>query len=120
MTATWYTDCRNQEELPIIIVTARVQTNPENLDALKQAMQVMQQASQAEQGCQDYAFSVELGDDSVLRVTERWDDMAALEFHFSTPHMAAFNQALKDYPPAQADIKVYEVAKEVSLPRRSG
>ncbi len=104
----------------MILVVARVETNHEHLEALKHAMQSMEQASRLEAGCQDYAFSVEIGDSSVLRVTERWDDMAALEYHFSTPHMATFGLALRQHPPVSADIKVYDIARELALPSRAG
>ena len=54
-----------------------------------------------------------------MRVVERWDDMAALQYHFSTPHMAAFNTAIQGLATQPMEVKVYEVAGEVALPNRA-
>ena len=62
---------------------------------------------------------VEISDQTMLRVTERWDDMAALEYPFSTPHMAEFNAAIGGLAAGPMDLKVYEVAREVALPGAS-
>ena len=100
----------------MIIVLVRVEIHPESLASLKDTMQKMEQESRNEDGCQDYAFTLEISEPSFLRVVERWDDMAALEYHFSTPHMADFNKAISGLGAGPMDVKVYDVAGEVSLP----
>lgn len=100
----------------MIIVNGRIETSAKNIDALKAAIAAMENASRAEDGCDDYTFSVELSDPNVIRITERWRDMAALEVHFKTAHMAEFQKAMAAHPPTGADVKFYQVEKELPRP----
>ena len=45
------------------------------------------------------------------------DSMEVLELHFKTPHMAAFGAAMGQIQPSSMDVKLYEVAGELALPR---
>lgn len=101
----------------MIVVNARITADPQTIAALQPAIATMEQASRAEAGCEDYTFSVELNDPGVIRITERWRDMAALAAHFATPHMAAFGIAMRAHPPKGMDVRCYEVT-EVPLPGR--
>ena len=100
----------------MIIVNGRFESSAGDIDALKAAIAAMESASRAEDGCDDYTFSVELSNPNVIRITERWRDMAALEVHFKTPHMAEFQKAMAAHPPTAADVKFYEVEKELPRP----
>ncbi len=99
----------------MIIVNGRIETTAEAIAAMKDAVAVMEAASRAEAGCHDYTFSVELNNPNVIRITERWDDMAALEIHFKTPHMAEFQKAMAANPPKSSAVHFYE-ATEVPRP----
>jgi quinol monooxygenase YgiN len=101
----------------MIVINARIAADPQTIGALQPAIAAMEQASRAEPGCEDYTFSVELNDPGVIRITERWRDMAALAAHFATPHMAAFGAAMQAHPPSGMDVHCYE-ATEVPLPGR--
>ena len=101
----------------MIVVLVRVEAHADSVSSLKEAMQAMERASRAEAGCQDYVFTTEINDPTVMRIVERWDDMAALEKHFATPHMATFNAAIQGLASRSMDVKVYEVSGEVPLPR---
>ena len=54
----------------------------------------MIEASRQEPGCIDYAYSFDLLEPNVMRITERWDDRDALLYHFGTPHMKAWAKAV--------------------------
>ncbi len=99
----------------MIIVNGRIETTAEAIAAVKDAVAIMETASRAEAGCHDYTFSVELNDPNVIRITESWEDMAALETHFGTPHMAAFQKVMAANPPTSAKVHFYE-ATEVPRP----
>jgi quinol monooxygenase YgiN len=101
----------------MIVVNARIEADPETIAALKPAIATMETASRAEPGCEDYTFSVELNNPSVIRITERWRDMQALALHFATPHMAAFGAAMGAHKPKSVSAICYE-ANEVPLPGR--
>ncbi|MDG2114553.1 MAG: putative quinol monooxygenase [Actinomycetota bacterium] len=98
-----------------IVVNAVLEADEETIAVLKQPILTMQEASRAEDGCLDYTFSIELGDPEVIRITERWATMAALEAHFDTPHMAVFLKAMAANPPKGSRISVFE-ATEVPRP----
>ncbi|MCZ0944901.1 MAG: putative quinol monooxygenase, partial [Gammaproteobacteria bacterium] len=83
----------------MIVVNARIEATPETVAALKDAILAMQSATLEEQGCEDYTFSVELANPGAIRITERWTTQAALQAHFATPHMAAFQAAMQAHPP---------------------
>lgn len=99
----------------MIVVNARIEATEETIAAMKDAISVMEQASQAEEGCHDYTFSVELNNPAVLRITEKWEDMAALQAHFGMPHMAEFQAAMGANPPKSVEASFYE-ATEVPGP----
>jgi quinol monooxygenase YgiN len=100
-----------------IVVNAVIETDEASIAAMRDAVLAMQAASRAEAGCLDYTFSVELADPNVMRITERWETMAALAEHFGAPHMAEFQQSMAKHPPKRVDAKFYEV-KEVTPPGR--
>jgi quinol monooxygenase YgiN len=93
----------------MIVVNAVVKTTEEEIVAIQHAIGVMEMASRAEAGCDDYTFSIELNDPNTLRITEKWHSVEALKAHFATPHMAAFQKIMGDHPPASLEVKFYEV-----------
>ncbi len=74
----------------MIVINVIVETNQANIAALKNTIATVEASSRAETGCQDYPFSVELNDPDKLYITERWENVAALQAHFATEHMATF------------------------------
>jgi quinol monooxygenase YgiN len=101
----------------MIIVLARAEIDPEHLEPMREAARAMVAASRAEPGCREYVFSEELDAPGTLRVVERWASMEALESHFEEPHMARFQQALRDHPPRSLEIEVFELGAARTLPR---
>lgn len=99
----------------MIVVNARIDIDPQNIEALKPAIAAMEEASRAEAGCEEYTFSVDLNDPSVLRVTERWKDSEALDLHMASEHMAQFRTAMASHPPKGLNAHFYE-ATEVAMP----
>ncbi|MCZ6643758.1 MAG: antibiotic biosynthesis monooxygenase [Gammaproteobacteria bacterium] len=72
----------------MIVINVIVETNQDNITALKDAIAAMEASSRAEAECQDYTFSVELNDPNKLRITERWENPAVLQAHFASVDMA--------------------------------
>lgn len=100
----------------MIVINGRFEWQPGRLSAVRDALIAMQEASRAEDGCDDYTFSMELANANAIRITERWHDMDALTAHFRSEHMASFRAALGEHPPTNAQIQFYD-AKEVPPPR---
>lgn len=100
----------------MIVINARIDATPETVEALTDAILAMEAATAKEDGCEDYTFSVELGNPGAVRITERWANADALKAHFATPHMATFQAAMQVHPPKGIDLHCYE-ANEIPLPR---
>lgn len=88
----------------MLIVTGVVEVDPAGIDKARDAAQQMVRETVKEPGCILYEFSQVLGQDNKFRVYEEWQDQAALEAHFATPHMAAFRAALGEIGLISRDI----------------
>ena len=101
----------------MLIVAAEVGIEEGAVESVRDALLTMETETRKEPGCQAYAFSLDINDPETIRIFERWDSMEALEFHFNTPHMAAFGAAIGKIKPKSMNVKVYDVAGELPLPR---
>lgn len=90
----------------MVIVMGTVRVDPADIEALRPAMAAMVAASRAEDGCLEYAYSLDMLEGGLVRVSELWTSEAALQAHFQTPHMATWRQALAGKVQAR-DIKQY-------------
>lgn len=99
----------------MILVIGWVRLSPEDVQAALPAARAMMAASQAEDGCFEYAYSEDLSEPGLIRVTERWRDFPALEAHFRTPHMAAWREALSKVRLLERKVAAFEVASERAL-----
>jgi len=97
----------------MIVLNVKIETNPGTAAALKDAVAAMEKASRAEPGCIEYVFSTELNNPTNIRIIEHWNDIDALKKHFTLPHMATFNEAMRENPPKSVDVKMFDAA---SLP----
>jgi len=74
----------------MLVVTGVIEVGEDSIPAAKALAGPMGTASRAEAGCHAYAFYQDMEDPTKIRIYEEWADLAALEAHFTTPHMAAF------------------------------
>ncbi len=99
----------------MIIVAVEVKVDSGAAAQVKDAITRMETATREEPGCITYAFSVDVSDDTTIRVIERWKSMDDIKGHMASPHMAEFNKAMGAIRPKGLDIKAYEIAREVAL-----
>ncbi|HRK71976.1 MAG TPA: putative quinol monooxygenase [Micropepsaceae bacterium] len=100
----------------MIIVLATARIHPDDVAKVEAAGRAMVAASNAEEGCLGYSYAWDISEPHTLRVSEKWKDEAALRFHFSTPHMAAFLAALGAVrQTAPIDVKMFDAANERPL-----
>jgi len=92
----------------VIVVNVMIESNATDIARVKDAISAMELASQAEAGCEDYTFSVELNNPDRLRITERWVSMDALAAHFKSPHMATFQAAMGTLTVTNREMNFYE------------
>jgi quinol monooxygenase YgiN len=101
----------------MIIVQGWIRVAPSAIEAVRHAMVTMVEATRREPGCLDYAFSIDLIDPHVVRISETWVDQAALDAHFASPHMAAFNATLAGTRPQAGEVLAYQATFDRTLIR---
>ncbi|WP_321487954.1 putative quinol monooxygenase [uncultured Hyphomonas sp.] len=96
----------------MIVIEGTVRVPPERIDAAHPAMEAMIRASRAEAGCLDYAYSIDVLDPGLVRVTERWESREALQAHFATAHMAEWRAAFSSLGVTGRSLRLYEADPE--------
>jgi quinol monooxygenase YgiN len=99
----------------MIMVSGTVRIDPAQLRAAHKIMEDMITASRKEDGCIEYAYSVDVLDPSVVRVHEIWRDRPALEAHFRTPHLAKWREAWPSFGISDRRLQLIEVASTSPL-----
>ena len=92
----------------MIIVNGTVRFGAGEIERLKDAMARNVEATRAEDGCEHYAYAVDISDPDLLHVAERWRDDAAIERHMASPHMGAFMAEVGASKVEAISIKAYE------------
>ena len=99
----------------MLVIAGYIRLDPAQRDAAVKAAQQVMQETRKEAGCISYTFSADLVEDGLFHVFEEWEDPKALDAHFETPHMAAFQGALAGFGIREMKIQRYEVASVGSL-----
>jgi quinol monooxygenase YgiN len=102
------TDNKRSRRENMIIVMGYAKLAEGEFDRLEPDMRTQVSATQVEDGCDLYCFSRDLLEPDTLIISERWRDRAALEAHFTTPHMAAFNAIIGAAKVLEISVKAYE------------
>jgi quinol monooxygenase YgiN len=100
----------------MVIVIARVRARPERLEELLSLLRDVQEASRRDDGCLNYGYYREIADEDAYVAVEEWRDMAALEAHLRTEHVARLVAALPDHAAEPPQILTHVVAETVPLP----
>jgi quinol monooxygenase YgiN len=92
----------------MIIVNGTVRFGAGEIDRLRGAMERNIEATRAEDGCEHYAYAVDVSDPNLLHVAERWRDDSAIERHMASPHMGEFMSLVGASKVEAMSIKAYE------------
>jgi quinol monooxygenase YgiN len=98
-----------------LIIAGTVRVPPENVDRFRPHMLAMLAASRAEDGCYVYSYAEDVAEPGLIRVFEAWRDQAALDAHFTTPHMAAWRAAWPQFGVGERQLFAYEAVDERRL-----
>lgn len=79
-----------------VVVVAILQAKPETAEAAEALLRETIEATHAEAGCHLYALHVSKQDPTQFVIVECWEDQAALDAHFVTPHMGKLAGAAGD------------------------
>ena len=74
----------------MIIIAGTFSIDPTKREKALEIAQGLCTASEAEPGCISYSIYADPHDPAQFFIFEEWQDEAALEAHFQTPHMADF------------------------------
>ena len=80
----------------MIIVQGLLPLVPEQRDEALELLRWMTQESLQEEGCISYEFFVSLSDANTVLLMQEWENLATLNAHYQTKHMATFMKALPD------------------------
>ncbi len=78
-----------------LIATLTIQ--PGSLEKVVSAAQPCIDATREEEGCISYDLLVDVTENTRLKFVERWENRAALDAHFDTPHLQAWREAGGQY-----------------------
>jgi len=94
----------------MIVIAGKITLDPSKKDEANVAAIEMMEATHAEAGCIEYAFTWDLVEEGVVRVIEQWEDQAALDAHMAAPHMDAFVAKMGGLGIKGMDLKKFEVS----------
>ncbi|HKR25564.1 MAG TPA: putative quinol monooxygenase [Allosphingosinicella sp.] len=92
----------------MIIVTGEVRFGEGEIERLKPVFAKNIAATRAEEGCEAYAYAVDVGDPNLLHVAEQWRDQEAIDAHMTAPHMGELMGALGSSKVEAMKIDAYE------------
>lgn len=96
----------------MIVIEGAVRIPPSRLEEARPVMEQIIRASRAEAGCLDYAYSVDVLDPGLIRVSERWVSRDALAVHFKTAHMATWRSFFPKLGITDRSLRLYEAEPE--------
>ncbi len=94
----------------MILIAGKISLDPAKKDEATAAAIEMMEATRAEAGNIEYAFTWDLVEDGLLRVIEQWEDQAALDAHFEAPHMATFTGKMGSLGLTGMEVTKHEVS----------
>ncbi|MDE0885476.1 MAG: putative quinol monooxygenase [Myxococcota bacterium] len=93
----------------MFVIAGTIQVDPaKRQEAVGPAAEMMRE-TRMEPGNIEYAFSLDMGDETIIRVFEQWESQEALDLHFAAPHMATFRKVLGELGVTGMDMKRYEI-----------
>lgn len=102
----------------MLIVTGTIKgKSREQIDEIKEALTRRAQKSREDDGCLDYAFSVNLEDPTEIRLVERWESEEKLMAHLQIPD-PEFTHLIDTAEVRNALVVVGEVTVERELLKR--
>lgn len=81
----------------MLYVIATFKIKPNSLANIMEVVMPCIIATRAEAGCISYELNQNLTNENELVFVERWENRAALEAHFKTPHIAAWRDSGAKY-----------------------
>lgn len=90
------------------LIAAKVFVKADKVDVFIAASKSILAASRAEPGCISYTLYQNPHERTSFFFFEEWQDQAAIDFHFATPHFKAFGDQIKDLVSAPPEITIFD------------
>ena len=94
----------------MIVVVGRVTTDADKRAELVRVGEAVAAASREEAGCLNYRLYQSTDDENAFVFVEEWEDDAALQQHFATPHIATFMRDVAPLVTSPPEVRFHEVA----------
>jgi quinol monooxygenase YgiN len=94
----------------MIVVSGLFEIESADLERALGAGREVAAATRQEPGCRAYAFYQDIETPARIRVFEEWDDAAALQHHFETPHFQRFIEVIGGIRILSREVKRYDVS----------
>jgi quinol monooxygenase YgiN len=95
----------------MLVVAGQIRVAPGRRAEAIAAARAAMKLSRQEPGCISYTFSADLEDESLFHVFEEWKNQAALDGHFSQPHMADFQNTIAEVGVVSLQVQRYAVSQ---------
>ena len=95
----------------MLLITGTVKLPASRMDTARPIMAAMVEASRAEAGCLEYAYSEDVLEPGLIHINERWTDRAALSEHARTPHLATWRAKGASLGIGDRNLRLYEVGE---------
>lgn len=105
------------DEPEVVVHATLTAEKPFSREFLREA-RLLASSTRTEPGCLAYRIAQDLDHPAMLVLAERWRDEAALRSHFSTPHMARFQAALRKEGDVRTALEVSEAARPMDFSLR--
>jgi quinol monooxygenase YgiN len=92
----------------LIIVWGRVEAQPEHLQEVVRLGLEHVRRSRNEPGCLHHSAQLDVENSNALVFYEQWQDMEALQVHFSVPESGQFVAALTPLLGREPEMKIFE------------
>tara|TARA_B100001113_G_scaffold91072_1_gene72873 strand:- start:17 stop:391 length:375 start_codon:yes stop_codon:yes gene_type:complete len=98
-----------------IVVNVEVDWGKENIQEIYEILQNHVEITLAEEGCEEFNFAIDINNPNIIRATEVWTNMEALENHFKTENWLYFNSIMEKFPAKNIIVNTYAI-KKISHP----
>ena len=92
----------------MLVIIGTIRLPVENLSAARSVIATMVAQSRAEAGCLAYAYAEDVLEAGLIRITEVWEDQAALNRHLASEHLAAWRAAWPALAIGERNLVLYE------------
>ncbi len=93
----------------MLLVIGTIRVAPEAVVRIRPVMDELVTATRLEDGCIEYSCAEDLLEPGLLHVKEIWRDRAALDRHFTAPHIARAGAAMGDLNVQGTELRMCEV-----------